>query len=96
MRKAYQKPLLFAEQFAMNEHISKSCLLLTNFGGGCPIAVDGLTFFTSTPDCSADAISMFEFNGYKEGEDDPLLFLINEINPTCYNSLADFHQMFVS
>ena len=98
MKKDYQKPLLFAEQFALNEHISKGCGVLTTFGGNCPITVDGLTFFTTTPNCSDDAISMFSFNGYNFNDEnaDPVKFLIDEINPTCYNSLTDFHQMFVS
>ena len=96
MRKTYQKPLLFAEQFAMNEHISKGCGVLTNFGGDCPIKVDNdPAFFTSAPPCEPDGVSMLEFAGF-DGSQDPVRFLIDVVNPTCYNSLTDFHQMFIS
>lgn len=96
MRKTYQKPLLFAERFAMNEHIAQSCGVQTSFGGDCPITVDGLTFFTNENDCSEDAVSMFRFAEFDFDNGDPVKFLIDEINPTCYNSLTDFHQMFTS
>lgn len=96
MKKVYAKPLLYAETFEMVEHISKGCGVLANFGGdACTITVDGLTFFTSADACSADAVSMLEFAGY-DGSQDPVRFLIDVVDPTCYNSLTDFHQMFIS
>lgn len=96
MKKDYQKPLLFAEQFALNEHISKGCGVLTTFGGDCPIQVDNdPTFFTATPACHPDAISMLKFAGY-DGSQDPVRFLIEVVKPTCYNSFADYSQLFIS
>ena len=97
MRKTYQKPLLFAEQFAMNEHISKGCAYISNFGNGCPIDEAGVIFFTNAENsgCNEDAISMMEFAGL-----DPATVtvedLITVLHPTCYNSFADFSQLFVS
>ena len=98
MKKEYTKPLIYVESFEMMEHISKGCGVLATFGGdACPITVDGLTFFTTEGPCSADAVSMLEFTpGYDPATIDPVRFLIDKVNPTCYNSLTDFHQMFVS
>lgn len=97
MKKAYTKPLIYVESFEMMEHISKGCGVFATFGGdACPITVDGLTFFTTEGPCSADAVSMFTFEHFNPDQDDPVRFLIDRINPTCYNSLTDFHQMFVS
>ena len=60
MRKQYTKPALYAESYELAEHISQGCAYVTNFGNQCPIVEAGVTFFTATPSCSADAISMFE------------------------------------
>ena len=89
--------LLFAEQFAMNEHISKGCGVLANFGGDCKLQVDELIFFTSAEyGCNEDGINVLQFAGYNEDTPDSVTFLIETVNPTCYNSLTDFHQMFIS
>lgn len=97
MKKEYSKPRVYVESFEMVEHISKGCGVMANFSGdACPLTVDGLTYFTTTDACNPDAVSMLEFDGFKPDEHDPLSFLIDVVNPTCYNSLTDFHQMFIS
>lgn len=82
----------------MVEHISKGCGVFASFSGdACPLKIeDDPTYFTSVPACEADAVSMLEFAGFNREKDDPLSFLIDVVKPTCYNSLTDFQQMFVS
>ena len=96
MKKAYKKPLLFAEPFALVEHISQTCAFVTNFGNQCPIADAGVIFFTSMESgCNEDGISMLEFAGVVPA-DATVEDLINKVNPKCYNSLQDYHQLFTS
>ena len=88
--------MLYAESFALVEHISQSCGWQTNFGTSCPIADGGAIFFQSLEmDCNEDGMSMIEFAGY-----DPTTVsmetLITVINPTCYNSFNEYNQLFTS
>ncbi len=95
MKKQYHKPALFAEAFSVAEHIS-SCVSQTNFGNQCPIADAGVIFFTSMESgCNEDGISMLEFAGVVPA-DATVEDLINKVNPECYNSLTDYHQLFTS
>ena len=97
MKKAYRKPALYAESFVLAEHISAGCAYVTNFGNTCPIDEAGVVFFTSAQGsgCNEDAINMMTFNGIDPAtasvED-----IIQKINPTCYNSFADFTALFTS
>ena len=96
MKSAYIKPMLYAEAFALAEHIAGGCAYVTNFGNTCPISEAGVVFFTSTQNgCNDDAISLMTFNGIEPAtasvED-----IIQKINPTCYNSFADFTALFTS
>ena len=92
--KVYQKPALYAESYALAEHISQSCVFQTNFGNQCPITDAGVTFFTTVSACSEDGVSMFEFAG-KNPETATIEDLI-DMNIQCYNSLQDYHQLFTS
>ena len=94
--KVYQKPALYAESYALAEHISQSCVFQTNFGNQCPITDAGVTFFTSAENsgCNDDGIGMFTFAGV-----DPAEATIEDLirmNIQCYNSLQDYHQLFTS
>ncbi len=97
MKSAYIKPMLYAEAFALAEHIAGGCAYVTNFGNTCPIDEAGVVFFTSAQGsgCNEDAINMMTFNGIDPAtasvED-----IIQKINPTCYNSFADFTALFTS
>ena len=96
MKKAYTKPLLFIESFRMMDHIAKGCGYTTNFGNQCPINEAGVTFFTSVDACSEDGVSMIEF---KYGEGSAANITVEQLiglNVTCYNSFADFSQLFNS
>ena len=84
----------YAEPFALEEHIS-SCAYRTNFGNQCPITDAGVTFFTNEPDCSEDGVNMFVFAGIDPAQA-TVEDLINKVNPECYNSLQDYHQLFTS
>ena len=96
MKKAYVKPALYAESFALAEHIAGGCAYVTNFGNQCPISEAGVIFFTNAQGsgCNDDAISMFTFAGV-----DPANASITDLqgmNIQCYNSFADFSQLFTS
>lgn len=88
--------MLYAEAFALAEHVA-ACGWVTTFGVNCPLATDVMTFFTQAPNCDDDAISMIRFS---MGTDDLSGFsmneMINQVKPTCYNSLNDFSQLFTS
>ena len=83
----------YAEPFALEEHIS-SCAYRTNFGNQCPIYEAGVVFFTTVDACSEDGVSMFEFAGINP-EEATVEDLIG-MNIQCYNSFADFSQLFTS
>lgn len=97
MKKAYRKPALYAESFVLAEHISAGCAYVTNFGNQCPIHEAGVVFFTSgNAECaaSADGQSMITFAGL-----DPATVTVEQLigmNIQCYNSFADFSQLFTS
>ena len=92
--KEYKKPMLYAESYALAEHISQTCVYQTNFGNQCPITEAGVTFFTKTPECSEDGVSMFEFAGIIPAEATVEDLIGMKI--TCYNSLRDFSQLYTS
>ena len=94
MKKAYQKPVLYAEAYMLADHISQSCAYQTNFGNQCPITDAGVTFFTTPEACSEDGVSMFEFAGINPAE--ATIEDLIGMNIQCYNSLTDFHQLFTS
>ena len=94
--KVYQKPALYAESYALAEHISQSCVFQTNFGNQCPITDAGVTFFTTASACSEDGVSMIEF---KYGPGSAATVTVEQLiglNIQCYNSLQDYHQLFTS
>ena len=96
--KEYKKPMLYAESYALAEHISQSCAYQTNFGNQCPISDAGVVFFTrSNETCAAseDGQSMISFAGL-DPENVTVEQIINVVKPTCYNSLQDYHQLFTS
>ena len=92
--KEYKKPMLYAESYALAEHISQSCVFQTNFGNQCPITDAGVTFFTTVETCSEDGVSMIEFK-YGSAKNATVEDLIG-LNIQCYNSLLDYHQLFTS
>lgn len=60
MKKAYIKPLLYAEEFTLAEHIS-SCANVVNFGAGCgPYDINGMRLFNNT--CGDEAIEFWRNN----------------------------------
>ena len=84
MRKTYEKPLLYAEGFALLEHISAGCAYMANFGNDCQIEVDGITFFTLDAGCNdQDGFDLL-------GKEDATLEDFYAINMRCYNSFVDF------
>ena len=94
MKNTYIKPVLYAEAFALAEHISQTCVYQTNFGSNCPITEAGVTFFTSKETCSEDGVSMMEFAGLS-----PATATVEDLigmKITCYNSFADFNLLFTS
>ncbi len=96
MKKAYAKPMLYAESFQLVEHIADTCAYVTNFGSDCPIYEAGVAFFRSAEaGCNADGMSMITFAGL-DLETVSVEQIINVVKPTCYNSFADFTQLFTS
>lgn len=93
MRKAYAKPLLYAEGFELLEHISAGCAYEAQFSNDCQITVDGITFFTEAAACNDE-------NGYLllGGNREATLEEFYAIKQKCYNSFVDFTtgQFFVS
>ena len=92
--KEYKKPMLYAESYALAEHISQSCVFQTNFGNQCPIKDAGVTFFTTAETCSEDGVNMFQFAGVDPSE--ATIEDLIRMNIQCYNSLQDYHQLFTS
>ena len=90
MRKEYNKPLLYAETFALAEHISAGCAYMANFGNDCQLTVDGLNFFTESAGC-ADGDGMILLRGVMSpDEEEPTLQDFYKLNMKCYNSFVDF------
>ena len=94
MKKAYVKPALYAERFAIAEHVA-ACAYQTTFGTDCPIVADEVKFFTNDIACNEDGMALILGAGLQL-ETVTVEQLINVVNPTCYNSLQDYHQLFVS
>ena len=97
MKKAYAKPVLYAESFELVEHISATCAYRINFGVTCAYEEDDTTFFTVDP-CSSDAISMIS-NAFPGTEDLTSLSMeqiINKLNVQCYNSFGDLNMLYIS
>lgn len=96
MKKAYLKPAMVAESFALSEHISAGCGYVTNFGNQCPIDEAGVVFFTNSQanGCNEDAWILMQGRGV-----DPATATVEQLqgmNIQCYNSFADFNQLFTS
>ena len=88
--------MLYAESFALAEHISAGCGYVTNFGNQCPISEAGVVFFTTVNTCSEDGVSMIEFQ-YGEGSAaNATVEQLIAMNIQCYNSFADFSLLFTS
>ena len=85
MRKAYQKPLMYAEGFTLLEHISAGCAYPATFGNDCKVTVDGITFFTSVAGCNDP--EGFALLG---GNEAATLEEFYAIKMRCYNSFVDF------
>ena len=94
-RKKYYKPLLFAESFALSEHISAGCYYQTNFGNQCPIDEAGMLFFTNAQSCSEDVEMLWVGAGVTD-ETQRTVENLSLLNIQCYNSFADFSQLFTS
>lgn len=93
MKKAYAKPRLYAESFELLEHISAGCGVIAQFGTDCGI-VDGLvTFFAADPPCNEDGISAVEFKFGDGASSATLDDFINQLQPQCYNSFADYNLL---
>lgn len=96
MKSAYIKPMLYAETYTLAEHISQGCAYVTNFGNSCPISEAGVIFFTNAKDsgCNDDAFILM-----RGANIDPASATIDQLkgmNIQCYNSFADFNQLFTS
>lgn len=92
MKKDYAKPQLYAEAFALVEHVSAGCAYEAHFSNDCQIELDGITYFTSAANCSDDGILLL-------GKDDAEMADFYAMNLRCYNSFVDFtngQQFFVS
>ena len=92
MRKQYAKPKLYAERFALVEHISGGCAYVTYFGNGCPIAEADITFFNTS--CGTEVAGMWEFAGVNP--DLAKLEDLSKLNVQCYNSFRDLNTLFTS
>ena len=95
MRKQYAKPKLYAERFALVEHISGGCAYVTYFGNGCPIEEAGMTFFVDANTCSEDVEMLWTGAGVTDTSQRTIQNL-SLLNLQCYNSFADFSQLFTS
>ena len=85
MRKAYQKPLMYAEGFTLLEHISAGCAYPATFGNDCKVTVDGITFFTDSAGCKDENGFMLLGNNREASLED-----FYAIKQRCYNSFVDF------
>lgn len=97
MRKAYAKPLLYAEGFELVEHMAAGCAYMANFSNDCQITVDGITFFTPQAGCN-DETGNGILGGVVEDLSKATLDDFYRTKMTCYNSFVDFTtgQFFVS
>ena len=94
MKKAYMKPVMVAESFALSEHISAGCGYVTTFGNQCPIDEGGVTFFVTAESCSADADLLWSGAGVDQNQ--RTVENLKLLNVQCYNTFADFNQLFTS
>ncbi len=85
MKEVYAKPQLYAEAFALVEHVSAGCAYMAQFSNDCQITVDGITFFTSDAGCNdQDGFDLLDGNQNATLED------FYALNQKCYNSFVDF------
>lgn len=90
MKKPYVKPAVYAESFALMEHVAGGCIVPDNFAGAqhrntdCGYDIGGIVLFTKqTTDCLEGA-ELFEYAGVEPGMDAAEL-----LNLECYNSFYD-------
>lgn len=95
MKQEYQKPVLYVESFTLANHIAGGCGYKTNFGNGCPIEEAGMTFFVNEESCSEDAVLLWIGAGVMD-ESQRTVENLSLLNIKCYNSFADFTQLFNS
>ena len=89
MKKAYVKPVLYAESFQLVEHISQGCGLVSHFTGDCSFSDGDLTMFATENTCSADAVLLWQGvfgENYSSGATHADL---DKLGMYCYNSYAD-------
>ncbi len=92
MKKVYAKPQLYAEAFALVEHVSAGCAYEAHFSNDCQIELDGIGYFTADANCSEEGRILL-------GKDDAEMADFYAMNLRCYNSFVDFtngQQFFVS
>ena len=95
MKQAYVKPMLYAENFRLAEHLAAGCGYKTNFGNGCPIDEAGMTFFVNETSCSEDAVMLWVGAGVLD-ESQRTIENLSLLKVKCYNSFADFNMLFNS
>ena len=92
MKKQYSKPSLYAERFAVSEHIA-SCLLVATWGSDCPYSDHGLSLFTeSCGDVAAEYWSFLTDDTSQWTHEN-----VAQLGLECYNSfMGDFGSFFTS
>lgn len=94
MKKQYTKPALFAERFALAEHIA-GCQTVVNFDvGSCgAIKINDMTLFSTS--CGAWSDSWWQANGV-ESVGDQTFEKLDELGIDCYNAATSSSALFVS
>lgn len=93
MKKVYTKPSLFAERFALAEHIA-GCANVVNFDmGSCgAIKINDLSLFSTS--CGASSDAWWNYNGIDPSE--ASFEKLYELGIECYNNAASPDALFVS
>lgn len=93
MKKVYTKPSLFAERFALAEHIAGCANVMTFDMGSCgAIRINDMMLFNTGCGASSDA-------WWRANDVDPAAATfetLNELGINCYNNAASPDALFVS
>lgn len=86
MKRQYHRPELFAESFALMEHISQSCAFPTNHSQTCQFEDKNTVYFNTTVGCEdADLL----WDGVADPATASYADLAN-LNYDCYNAPTNF------
>ena len=94
MKKQYHQPKLYAETFALAEHIGANCTTIMTFGVGCVYGDDTAGTMFATEACGTDAMEMWQ--NFSPTPDDWTMENVGQLGLDCYNTFSNFSKTYTS